>query len=661
MSELSKVPFLAHLDSADLQALGARLEERSYEEGDIIYAEGTPGDGLYYVASGTVAVWTSAGCDGEIMAHLPAGSTFGESSLLYEHPRSNAVRAAGDCTVRVLTRSAFQSFLAERPGAGQLISLALLQRPARSARQLVAELLRPMPMFANVADDALLAVARKLQPSNVCAEAIVFSEGQAPDALYLVESGTVELLVSSGVMAEIGQRDYFGEDALLTDQPRELTARAASAANLWALQRADFDALATPHPAAVLSLTRALAARSEKWNRKLLEMAGQRPARTARPQIAAPILRTRPTVSRQPLLVGLKSWFSGLSTEGRLRLAVIGVLAAWLLLISLPTAIAGTVHNSSPNGVIDTRNVALVRSARGGAAVRGPEATEVADLSSFVVADAADAPLARLIDLAPEQKPVVAQAVTAPSPTSATAAAVQAAPVAVAQPQKQEIKYTVVSGDTLGQIAQEFGLDVEVLAEANGIDNPALIRVDQELVIPGGEEQAKIAAELVNRPRPTPAPAPAPVVSVAAAPVVEKPALPFTWDSRVDKWNVRLEPAAVAEGQKYFRLTKALFRDTNEPVKPDLPGGDHNIYVEVLDESGKRMLGAKALVRNGGTATLLIENKPFPEYASNFPMYGMMGSYTALVDGLPSDQVIGMGLPMKWHVSFFLTFQLTTK
>ena len=149
------------------------------------------------------------------------------------------------------------------------------------------------------------------------------------------------------------------------------------------------------------------------------------------------------------------------------------------------------------------------------------------------------------------------------------------------------------------------------------------------------------------------------LAAVEAAPVA--PSLPFAWDGRLDKWGIRMEAANVAPGQQYYRLVKALFRDTNEPVGQGLPGGDHNIYIEIIDEGGNRLLGSKATVRNGGTANVLIENKPFPEYGANFPMYGMMGSYTVAGDGLPSDQVIGMGLPMKFHVTYFLTFQRTTK
>ena len=46
--------------------------------------------------------------------------------------------------------------------------------------------------------------------------------------------------------------------------------------------------------------------------------------------------------------------------------------------------------------------------------------------------------------------------------------------------------YTVRSGDTLGAIAARYGTSVAALAQANGIANPALIRVGQTLSVPSG-------------------------------------------------------------------------------------------------------------------------------------------------------------------------------
>ncbi len=678
MSELANVPFLANLDAADLKNLAARMEERAYEAGDLIYAEGTPGEGLYYVASGTVTILTGASCDGEIMAHLPKGSTLGESALLNDHPRVNAARAATECTILVLSRADFQVFLAEHPSAGQTVTQTLMQRPPRGARQLAAELLKPMPIFKGIADDGMLAIARKLQPGQFCANSVIFLEGQNPDAMYLVETGDVSLLSSAAsgqqVIAEIGAHDFFGEDALLTDQPRQIAAIARQAADLWTLNRSDFDALVSTHPAAVLALTRALAARSERLNRQLLTItAGTAvPAqRTAAPAAFAPLAPVaarpaaiaRPVIYRQPFIAGFRSWLSGLPTAGKLRLAVVAVLLAWLLAVSIPTAIARGMSGTSQAPAFALRGAALVApSSRGAAQPRGAAAAELVAPVAEIVSDAADAPLARMSEIVTVKAAAVAPAVAAAS------APVAAAPVAAVAAPAVAAKYGVAAGDTLSQIASEFNVPMNVLAEANNISDPALIHVGQELVIPGGAEQTAIAAKLAAAPRPTAKPVPvavAPAAVAAAAPAApaapSAPALPFTWDGRMDKFGVHMEAAAVAPGQPYYRLVKAIFRDTNEAIGPNLPGGDHNIYVEVLDENGKREIGAKATVRNGGAATLLIENKPFPEFAANFPMYGMMGSYSTWVDNLPSDKVIGMGLPMKWHVTFFLTFQKTIK
>jgi LysM repeat protein len=46
--------------------------------------------------------------------------------------------------------------------------------------------------------------------------------------------------------------------------------------------------------------------------------------------------------------------------------------------------------------------------------------------------------------------------------------------------------YTVQPGDTLSEIAQRFGTSVDVLVEANSIENPDLIFPGQRLQIPRG-------------------------------------------------------------------------------------------------------------------------------------------------------------------------------
>jgi murein DD-endopeptidase MepM/ murein hydrolase activator NlpD len=67
--------------------------------------------------------------------------------------------------------------------------------------------------------------------------------------------------------------------------------------------------------------------------------------------------------------------------------------------------------------------------------------------------------------------------------------------------------YSVKSGDTLGQIAQRYGISLEALIAANDLINPNLLKVGQELIIPASEPGStgpsyKIIpdSELVNGP-----------------------------------------------------------------------------------------------------------------------------------------------------------------
>ena len=48
----------------------------------------------------------------------------------------------------------------------------------------------------------------------------------------------------------------------------------------------------------------------------------------------------------------------------------------------------------------------------------------------------------------------------------------------------QEQEYTIQPGDTLGAIAEQFGVSIEDLAAANDITNPDLIQPGDTLTIP---------------------------------------------------------------------------------------------------------------------------------------------------------------------------------
>jgi LysM repeat protein len=67
------------------------------------------------------------------------------------------------------------------------------------------------------------------------------------------------------------------------------------------------------------------------------------------------------------------------------------------------------------------------------------------------------------------------------------------------------IVHIVQQGDTLQAIAFDFGVSVDALQRANGIENPQFLQVDQQLVIPVNEEGDDAGPGLLL-PTPTPQP-----------------------------------------------------------------------------------------------------------------------------------------------------------
>ena len=145
--------------------------------------------------------------------------------------------------------------------------------------------------------------------------------------------------------------------------------------------------------------------------------------------------------------------------------------------------------------------------------------------------------------------------------------------------------------------------------------------------------------------QPTPAGTPTPTPGKA---------IPWEWDPRLDDLGIEITRAESESGQPIYRLISARYLNESESQ------GLHHVFVEVLDENGQRILGQPVtLAWSDGEGTMITEDKPYPEYAANAPLYGEISEakYEVEVKDALSDKVSGLGLLGKRHVSYQLTFQ----
>jgi hypothetical protein len=106
--------------------------------------------------------------------------------------------------------------------------------------------------MANTRPDNPASAPDDLSPFLVSGEAgaVIFKPGDASREVFFVQRGRVELVTEAGgaVRTEtLGLGDFFGEAALLDEQPRTATAKALTAFTLVKLDRATFDQLAAAH------------------------------------------------------------------------------------------------------------------------------------------------------------------------------------------------------------------------------------------------------------------------------------------------------------------------------------------------------------------------------------------------------------------------------
>lgn len=88
---LSSSPLFEMLSNQELEDVCARLLPRAFLTGDVIFAEGALGDGLYLIEDGEVDVFQTG--IQEPIATLGPGECFGEMALVDKEFRSATVKA----------------------------------------------------------------------------------------------------------------------------------------------------------------------------------------------------------------------------------------------------------------------------------------------------------------------------------------------------------------------------------------------------------------------------------------------------------------------------------------------------------------------------------------------------------------------------------------
>lgn len=238
---LGTIEVFADLSRDEAVKVARAFTTRRVEEGEAVFLQGEVGHEIFFIMSGTVDVkilkTEAAQQEEQKIGTLKEGDHFGEAALLTHAPRSASIYAVGgDVVLKVLSRNQFDD-------------LGLRSKMGLTLEEMV-EFMEKIPAFRNMDHGFFPTVARAMTTRVIDEGDPIIKQGDPGHEIFFIEKGTVEVRVltegstEETEVATLSRGSYFGEAALLNDEPRNASVYAVDGdVILKVLSREQFEQL----------------------------------------------------------------------------------------------------------------------------------------------------------------------------------------------------------------------------------------------------------------------------------------------------------------------------------------------------------------------------------------------------------------------------------
>ena len=225
-----------NLEANDIDLVIGAMEEKNFKAGDYIIKQGDNGDCLYIVDSGELDCskrFSSNPNEDKYLKTYKSGEAFGELALLYNAPRAATIKAKTDSVLWCLDRDTFNNIVRES---------------YRLRREKYENFLKCVDILSTMDSYEISLVSEALKKCTFNADEYIIKEDEVGDVFYIVEEGEAVAFSSNKKIPEMnyGKGSYFGELALLRDQPRAVNVKAKTNVKLLSLDRNAFKRVMGP-------------------------------------------------------------------------------------------------------------------------------------------------------------------------------------------------------------------------------------------------------------------------------------------------------------------------------------------------------------------------------------------------------------------------------
>ena len=165
-----------------------------------------------------------------------------------------------------------------RTNLGARLGPALQLTPLWTARKLLrvsaTDVLQKVPLFSQLSPPDLQRVVEVARDRAYPKNSVILFEDDPGDALYVVGKGQVKVVLIGEdgrevILSVLGEGEFFGEMALIDDEPRSAHVIAMEDSTLYVLRREDFQGILEHSPGIGLALLKELSRRLRRVDEKV--------------------------------------------------------------------------------------------------------------------------------------------------------------------------------------------------------------------------------------------------------------------------------------------------------------------------------------------------------------------------------------------------------
>mmetsp|Transcript_36119 Transcript_36119/g.103888 ORF Transcript_36119/g.103888 Transcript_36119/m.103888 type:complete len:341 (+) Transcript_36119:104-1126(+) len=208
-----------HLSSTDLDGIIGAMFLRTTQAGELIIRQGADGDFFYIVDSGVydISVQRKADVPPERVMVASVGASFGELALMYNVPRAATVECAEAGALWCLEGEVFQMMLVTAENTRKSEYESFLTR---------------VHLFSDLNTYEISKIGDCLTSELFDNGEDIVKQGDSESALYFLYEGECKAYILGDrgeveVKQYTQQGEYFGELAMVTNEPRRATVRAS--------------------------------------------------------------------------------------------------------------------------------------------------------------------------------------------------------------------------------------------------------------------------------------------------------------------------------------------------------------------------------------------------------------------------------------------------